>query len=525
MTSITNKTVSGPFNVQHIPRTKTIDLLNSSQQKSVSSSISTTTTTQSFSSFSSDPFSSNAIVVATHSFKAEYDNELSCNQGDVFKLVNPKITNGWVLAQSLSSGTKGWVPKDCVKVLDLFTNTNSNNTNNISSVNRSTSLKSKTNSTKSKKNSKSTYSYGSSSNSVLEYYTTPMTPCSSSILPSAESSPLKQVKRLPDIEDSLEPNSSHPICTISKPSSLFLSKTYNSIFTHSMYFLNFSSTKYWYRIDLIFTQNSNQKLHICRYYTDLLTLDKFLHSQAKVFKTNIEIPQLPSPFNFSDNDILLTDHLHTIDQYLKQLLSVLDSQPEDSPLILTFLKFCQPMDNDFEHYVHLDDDQIMKILNPESENSNEENDDIELILDDQQREDSIIDNQELLDKKNNYDDFLFTAPKLKTSISLTSLNSKTSSITTLSSSPNDEITYVKIKIIYKDEFSIIKILANELNFDNLYYAISDKLNLSLSSPFNSPQGFTLAYRNNNGIFILLRDNNGLKKSLLINNRKIIIKVI
>lgn len=524
--------VSGPFNVQHIPKTRNItpdldnfqelsNIINSKNDDIKNVSNKTNSIISSLKSASSSTASVNSIVVATHLFTAEYDNELSCSPGDVFKLVDPKITNGWVLAQSLSSGIKGWVPKDSVKILDLNNSKGLPVLNQIQNQNKlssNSSLKSKIqsqnlNDLKDNKNlsNSSNSSSVTSSISVIEYYSSPLTPCSSEI--STSTSPLRIKSKL---TNSSNLNNNNNI-NINNNSLNEFSNTYKSIFVHSMYFLESSSTSYWYRIDLEFTQNLNQNLHLCRYYSDLITLDKFLNSQIKAFKLNITLPILPSAFNLNNNDVSFADHLPKIDQYLKELFNIIKIQPRDSLLVSTFIKFCQPSENDFEHYVFLDDDQIMKILKPLSENS-KNNDEIELILEDETNINNQSINNQIINKDNNYDDFLFTAPKLATSRSITSLASKTSSNTTLSNSSfKNETIYVKIKIVYKDEFSIIKLAGDDLNFSSLSDAISEKL--------KGLQRFTLAYRNNNGIFILLRDDNGLKKALLINNRKIIIKVI
>lgn len=545
--------VSGPFNVQHIPKMRNItqsasdttitDSLPSFdpiRSNSVTSTANSHYSTTSSTSSSTTTFSSNSIVVCIHQFHAEYDNEVSCTPGDVFKLVDPRVTNGWVLAQSLSSGYKGWVPKDCVKILDLFNHNNGSNASNaggsssnsimtsstspLNSINSPLSLQSNTfsnnysllnqkdRSKNHKKNSLDSTSKPeslNSSNSVLDYYSTPMTPSSTL---SAIDNNNREVNPLLQI--------------------------YSSIFAHSMYILESAPSSYWYRLDLVFSQNINQQSHLCRYYTDLLTLHKFLDSQAKAFKINIELPKLPPPFQFSastkdinsEMEISFVTHLSEIDYYLKNLFDLIALQPKTSPLIPTFIRFCQPMDNDFEHYVPLDDDQILNILKPGSESSNN---DIELIFEDgdttlteinvSNANISTISSSTTPHKNhtnstetitnNQFDDFIFKQPKLKSSNSMSSLNSKLSTASTSSSAQNS----IKVKIIYKGEFSLIKIPNDALSFNNLSIAISEKL--------EGLQRFTLAYKNDNGIFILLRDDVGLNKALLVNNKKIIIKVI
>lgn len=555
-------TVSGPFNVQHIPKVRNIaqpafsvdlassgvlsaageDMKTSSSSSSAASSGAGTTVTTVATSGASTPasscgtagsprltkkkgpgaeaFTTNAIIVCTIGFLAEYGNELTCAPGDVFKLVDPTITNGWVLVQSLSSGRKGWVPKDNVKILDLHNSSGNGPIRKTTSMGERRRLgRERTDHEKDgeKREKLVTPSLSSSSsflssNSILDFYSTQMTPSTSSIS-SHTSPPLDTVK-------------SATLCPENN-----LTRTYASIFAHSMYFLESSSAaSYWYRFDLISAQNSNQKIHLCRYYTDILVLARYLSSQADSLVAGTQLPKLPDAFffgedsSYAEGDDSFASHISQIDGYLQQLFNVIKTQPAEAPPVLTFLKFCQPEDNDFEHYVPLDDDQILQILKPRQ---GEVSNDIELILKDEEKEESVSEQDKINNNhannsnntiNNELDNFFFTAPKLHKTFSATSLSSRNSSCTTVSSpSTMGSTIYVKVKIIYKDEYSLIKLSGDELNFDNLFTAISDKLK-GLSR-------FTMAYRNDSGIFILLRDNNGLQKALLINNRKIILKVI
>ena len=550
-------TVSGPFNVQHIPKVRNIaqpafsvpsgsseavtvageDMKTSSSSSSSASSGARTTFTTIAASGGSTPvssscgmvgpshftrrkgagagaFTTSAIIVCTLGFLAEYGNELTCAPGDIFKLVDPTITNGWVLVQSLSTGRKGWVPKDNVKILDLHNSNGNGPIRNMTSAGERKRVQKEEEGGKREKlvtPSMSPSSSCLSSNSILDFYSTQMTPCTSS-LSSSHVSPLSTKNT------SIRPEN-------------HLTHTYASIFAHSMYFLESSSSaSYWYRIDLVSAQNSSQKIHLCRYYTDILVLARYLSSQADSLTAGTVLPKLPDAFCLGEDsaraegDDSFASHISQIDEYLQQLFNVIQAQPEDAPPVLTFLKFCQPADNDFEHYVPLDDDQILRILKP---HQGEVSNDIELILKDEEKEEGVDEHGKLRNHhpgnsnnavNNELGDFLFTAPKLRKTFSATSLSSRNSSSTTISSpSTMGSAIYVKIKIIYKDEYSLIKLPGDELTFENLSTAISDKL--------KGLCRFTMAYRNDNGIFILLRDDNGLKKALLINNRKIIVKVI
>lgn len=549
-------TVSGPFNVQHIPKVRNIaqpafsgpsgssgavsvageDMKTSSSSSSSASSGARTTFTTIATSGGSTPvssssgtaepsnltrrkgtgavaFTASAIIVCTLGFLAEYGNELTCAPGDVFKLVEPTITNGWVLVQSLSSGKKGWVPKDNVKILDLHNSNGNGPIGKTASAGERKRVQKEEEGGKREKlvtPSMSPSSSCLSSNSILDFYSTQMTPCTSSL--SSHASPLS-TKNI-----SIRPEN-------------HLTHTYASIFAHSMYFLESSSSaSYWYRIDLVSAQNSSQKIHLCRYYTDILVLARYLSSQADSLTADTVLPKLPDAFCLGEDsaraegDDSFASHISQIDEYLQELFNVIQTQPEDAPPVLTFLKFCQPTDNDFEHYVPLDDDQILRILKPYQD---EVSNDIELILKDEEKEEGVDEHGKLSNYlpsnrnsavNNEQGNFLFTAPKLHKTFSATSLSSRNSSSTTISSpSTMGSAIYVKIKIIYKDEYSLIKLSGDDLTFENLSTAISDKL--------KGLRRFTMAYRNDNEIFILLKDDHGLKKALLINNRKIIVKVI
>lgn len=534
-------TVSGPFNVQHIPKVRNI---------TQPASNTFTTSTPSGAARSSTPLSgmsaagassvaeptafvANAILVCTLGFYAEYNNELTCTPGDVFKLVDPKIISGWVLVQSLSSGRKGWVPKDNVKILDLHNSSGNGSILRASSEKRAEKEREREGSGKQMTPSMSSSSACVSSSSILDFYSTQLTPCSSSI--SSQTSSVRLSAKIPesktdtnaasDSDANIDNDNDNDNDSANNNE---LTHTYASIFAHSMYFLESSSSySYWYRIDLVSAQNSNQKIHLCRYYADILALSKYLSLQIASFKEDATLPLLPGAFSLSRSsygDESFATHISEVDGYLQQLFNVISSQRSDSPLISTFLKFCQSADNDFEHYVPLDDDQILQILKPQSETDKE----IELVL--KEEEGRKQNKHGKLQKHHSKDsihtvgndggNFLFTAPapKLHKSFSSTSLSSKNSSVTTISSpSSNSSTLYVKIKIIYKDDFSLIRLPGDELTFASLSTAISDKL--------KGLCRFTMAYRNDRGVFILLRDDNGLRKALLVNNKKIIVKVI
>jgi uncharacterized lipoprotein YehR (DUF1307 family) len=479
-------TISGPFNIQHIPKVRDISPATPfplSKDKNGDlkyenndvNNIKKNSSTSSGEFNNTNNFPVNSLVVCTYPFTAEYKNELSCSSGEVFKLVDSKVINGWILVHSLSSGLKGWVPKDNVKILDL-------------------------------KNEKS--------NSIVESFipsrsVTPISTTKSSIHSTNVNSPTLNSSNSLDSTDSLlDFYSSSMTTTLSNKSLISNSLPFFSIFVHSMHSLENSQTTFWYRIDL---ESNTEKIHIARYYKDILQLQNSLNSAINQSKNiHLKLPKLPSYFNgiYSNDKFVDTFlmHLSDINQYLQNVFNIINTQSPDSLIYVIFLKFCKTENNDFQHYVKLDDDQILKILKP-CINSSNLIDDVELDIG-LNKELSIIDS-------NDY--YSLSAPKLHKSISMLSFDSKTSSNSTIRSISDKRSTDVKVKIFYKDDCSLIKISKSKLSFKSLHNAISEKLD-GLST-------FTLAYRNNQGILILLRNDTGLQKALLLNDKKIIIKVI
>lgn len=454
--------VSGPFNVQHIPKVKTVQQLEQNLDSSThyrTRPCLGTGVTNNPSKVTTTTFSSNTIVVCTHAFNAEYDNEMSCNPGDVFKLVDPKCVNGWILTMSITSGVKGWIPKDNVKVLDL---------QNSVPIEADVPIRSSSGSI-------------STSKSTLKRVSE-VESCKTEI--STESSLL----------DYYSPNSIGKADSIETDDTVYNSLTYSSIFTHSMYFLESSASTFWYRIDLSSRLNPTQKIHICRYYSDIFELNRKLQLYIKRSNLNIKLPLVPRSLGLNSNRDsigLLSSNLSALSNYLKELLYILDSISSNSYLVKLFEDFCAPKDNDFQHYVELNDDQILNILKPKScsRNSNIE-----------------IDFNTPLPKPSR------TFSDNRTAASISSSNSKYSFETASHSKPDN----VKVKLIHKDEYLMVKLTSEDLNFHSLKNKISAKLNIS---------GFTLAYRNDQHIFVLLRDDKGLQKALDMNSRRLVIKVI
>lgn len=472
--SSASTTVSGPFNVQHIPKVMNIggvtnDLVIDTQSNNVTNA-------------TPKKFSVNTLVVCTYPFRAEYDNELSCAPGDVLKLVDPKITNGWVLSQSLSSGIKGWVPHDNVKILDLF---NSKPELGFTTGNEST----KDNNTLSTVETASSSLTTSTTNSLLDYYSLP-------VINTSSDSSADRSTDFTSASCSFSTSSSHSFTTI----------PYSSIFVHSMY--SDEGSTFWYRIDLVSSIDTNQKIHIRRYYNDFQKLSKRLTSCATVSDINIKLPTLLPPFT-SNREIYSTDalseSLSNVNSYLQNLFELLKFKTY-SPLIENFLSFFKMTKNDFEHYAFLNDDQIMNILKPKNNNT----------LSNTKLGNNFTANISRNDLQE--PSFTFAAPRMQKSTSTNSINSKTSSNATIdSSSTSSCTTHVKIKIIWKDEFSIIKMNNDELSFNNLSSAISLKL--------GGLRSFTIAFRNNNGVFVLLKDDDGLRRAVVGNSKKLLIKVI
>lgn len=424
-----------------------------------------------------DGFTANALVVCIFPFTAEYQNELSCALGDVFKLMDSKIINGWVLAMSLASGTKGWIPKDNIKILDLHNNRPTNTLDFATSIGPSTSMES---SMPASRNLTST----ASTNSLPEDRS-PSCNYESTSIPLPSSSPLSVF-----------------------PTSVL----YSSIFVHSMYSIDDKPTEFWYRIDLVMKSPNNdgnnsdynnstcstEKVHIARYFEDIENLHNQLVDTIKKNEMlkSIKLPSLPV-LNYShDQSVnIFSLNISNINKYFQSIFTLINSMNSNNPLYLIFLNFLKISNNDFQHYVELDDDQILKILTPSKNDT-----DIEV---------------NFTDENLNNKSPLFEVPRIGECLNRFSTNSKNS--TTSKSSLTINNGKLKIKLIYKEEFSIIKMQNTNLTFKALSTAISENLNINSK--------FTLAYKNNNGIFILLRDDSGLERALNLNNHKITIKVI
>ncbi|TID12968.1 hypothetical protein CANINC_005067 [Pichia inconspicua] len=455
-----NLLVSGPFNVQHIPKVKTVGQLQ--HNLAASSSLSKSQHTAFISAKDkNNSFHSNSIVVCTHQFNAEYENELSCKPGDIFKLVDAKCVNGWILTMSITSGIKGWIPRDNIKVLDLQNSVPSEPVLPQRSAFRSIPKSNRNSALQPVSEVESCKTEISTESSLLDYYS--QNTLSQSI--------------------STETNDS-----------VYTPLIYNSIFVHSMYSLESSPSTFWYRIDLSSKLIATQKIHIARYYTDIFELNKKLQTHIKHSNLNLKLPKLPNSLGLDSNRDsvdLLSSNLSTLSNYLKNLLHVLDNLSSNSFLIKIFEKFCAPRDNDFQHYVDLNDDQILNILKPKSCSRNSV---IELDF-----------NTPFLKPSKTFGDD-------RTITSVSSSNSKSSIEHNTQSRSNS----LKVKLLYKDEYLMIKVTLENLNFDILKNNISSKLNIN---------GFTLAYRNEHNIFVLLRDDNGLQKALELYPRRLVVKVI
>lgn len=498
-TMANNLVVSGPFNVQHIPKIKSLapayQSRNNDDQKLVGSASSnfgvaspggssfpslqnnysnSNAYSNSYSNSSTPKsaarFVPNTIVVCVHPFEAEYENEVSCAPGDIFKLVDSKCVNGWILTMSITSGSKGWIPKDNVKVLDLQ---NSTPIDCETPPLRSTSKACSASSPITKKSespvltkSASYTTQQSLDSSLLDYYS------SSSLSPSS-------VLKSESVESTNNNCASLP---------------YNSIFAHSMNLSEFSSSTFWYRIDLTSRLHPTQQIHIARYYTDIYELNKKLQSHVKHANLNISLPKLPRSFGLesSRNSVdLLSSNLSHVSNYLADLFAIVDALPSISSLVQIFEEFCMPADNDFQHYVDLSDDQILNILKPANNASN-----------------SFIELDFSPDFKKPSQNF----NEDRTRSSISSTNSKHSAESAAIAKSED----VKVKLLFREDYIMIKLQTQDLTFAQLKAQICSKLKVD---------GFTLAYKNEQSIFVLLRDDRGLQRALDMNPRKMIIKVI
>ena len=466
--------ISAPFNVQHNPKVKDVAVLmwnnksnkNEQESRSLRNTYSQNSSTQSVSTAhnSGSGFRKNAIVVCTIEFTAEYHNELSCSPGEVFKLIDPKVVNGWVLVQSVSNGAKGWAPNSSMKLLDLFKNKNEN-TSKPSLGSQPSSVETSPCVTSPKKDtrllslrSSAASSSTSSSNSFIDYYASP--------------------------RDSLP---------------------YSSVYVHSMYLREGNRYMFWYRVDLQSKNIPNQIIHLARYYNEFASLHKALNKHIKSLNLDVILPKLPPSVDLLDSSEeldSLSRNLSNLNRYLNVVFAIVNQQPTNSPLLQTLVTFLSPIDKDFQHYVSLTDDEIMKILTPQSCNNPEE------IPLDISLPNTTDNNGELFAKPSSI------GVHRSASVSSTSSHSsKISNILDINKS-ND---FIKIKIIYRDEFSIIKLDMKTINFLTLSKAVARKV--------NRLNGLTLAYKNSNSVFILLRDDEGLERALKDNNSKLIIKVI
>ncbi|GMG21462.1 unnamed protein product [Ambrosiozyma monospora] len=164
MKSVKHLKISGPFDVQHTPKLSSLDnLFNTNNQnqnqnqkqgqsvlssnsnfnnleksKALSKSMSNLAAaatknsnninshTRGQRSISNTPVSSDnatTLLICVHSFSRSSTNELNMEEGEIVKLVQKGTIRDHVLVQSITKvGDPGWVPKDCVKVLEIVPN-------------------------------------------------------------------------------------------------------------------------------------------------------------------------------------------------------------------------------------------------------------------------------------------------------------------------------------------------------------------------------------------------------------------
>ena len=223
-------------------------------------------------------------------------------------------------------------------------------------------------------------------------------------------------------------------------------------------------------------------------------------------------------------------------------------QPTTSPLYQAFMNFLTPHENDFQHYVHLDDDQIQKIMKPAQDRVSK---DIEINFETGTKSSESLPiiplPQELrilssLSKPQMHasDGINSRFTSLRSTSSTNSISTFSRSVSTISSSTStismptiarSNERNVKIKIIYRDDISIVKILFEELTFATLSKTLGDNIQYTNKKPNSNGNsngngnGLTFAYKNENEIFVLLRDDAGLRRALAYNDKKLVIKVI
>ncbi|GME84376.1 unnamed protein product [Ambrosiozyma monospora] len=156
MKSVKHLKISGPFDVQHTPKLSSLDNLfnttnnplppnsnfnNLEKSKALSKSMSNLAAAANHSnsninsknshtrgqrSISNTPVSSDnetTLLICVHSFSRSNSNELNMEEGEIVKLVQKGTVRDHVLVQSITKvGDPGWVPKDCVKVLEIVPN-------------------------------------------------------------------------------------------------------------------------------------------------------------------------------------------------------------------------------------------------------------------------------------------------------------------------------------------------------------------------------------------------------------------
>lgn len=307
--------ISGPFNIQHIPKIKNSNLYgnNGSNQEEYFAT-------------------KNSVLVCTYKFQAKFDNELSCSEGEVLKLIDPKIIDGWILVQSMVQGRSGWVPKDNLKILNL---SKANNDKNLSSttISNSTVRTNRFSHETDISDGDSTFSSLDSPNTVCTYKTT--------FSDKAET----------DTEAETESRR----VQFQAPN---MNRMINSIYIHSINSLyNNSKSNFWYRIDVRVNGNkSSSTLHLSRSFDDLYILHNKLKSKM------VSLPQLPKAMALNNCEISLLKSLDNLNAYLGSLFN--EVEKSDDLIYSIFQDFCLLRETDFEHYIDMTDNEISKILKP-----------------------------------------------------------------------------------------------------------------------------------------------------------------
>lgn len=400
MTPLSVKTdlcVSGPFNVQKNAMLTPVEDLSrqDNMQPTSFGNYSMGSTSRKSSAGSSKMAGVNQrsnsgdlpILVVTSSFRGESENEMSTHTGDTLRLLSKSVVNGWIFVQSIyQKDHAGWVPKDTVRVLDIMPTVNS---------------ASRSSSTSSGSSSNGSLSFASPAMSTDSHITT-MTPTKKhsinhTMIPSWYDYKKKQhqLDTPPATPLSFKPNAPkgyhppiHSNTTPPMPSgqnfsrlisvlegsaspsaSPFVSKTskfnggafpYRNITVHSVHCTH---NRYWYRVD---TLSCDTQVHLCRFYQDFYDLQVEILLNRERFGNDIkEMPKLPNLISPSDDfsQSNMASRCISLNHYLHTIVDTI-AHTHNRLLYQILVAWLDIRSGDFEHTSELNDDEIMRLLEP-----------------------------------------------------------------------------------------------------------------------------------------------------------------